>query len=601
MNGKKYLSLEEAAQLLGLRSDEVIRLREKGELRGFADRGTWKFKSDDIAEYRRSQQPDSDPDLAIMDDFDDEESHQTKVIHRGIDAKSDSDVRLIASDTPKKKVLSGSSGEVDAMELHSSDSDVRLVEQKSKAGKKGSDSDVKIVKPKAETESDSDSDVKMVSKTAPNADSDSDVKVLRSRRDPSLPGSDSDVQTVDSDSDVKPADSDSDVRMAESDSDVRIAGSDSDIKLANSDSDVRLASLSGSDSDVKLISKSDPETDSDSDVKLLLRGKRGDTSQDLPLMPVDFDLDSSDDAPLPLAGKDSTVMFAGRDSGIKLSGDSGIKLSGDSGIKLAGDSGIKLAGDSGIKLAGDSGIQLAEDSGVQLIQPADSGISLEGMDSAVRFADSGITMGADSGIRLGGSSGNNLTEGKPKKRKGESDTILKGLSSKDIHRDDFDSTSPMLLPADEELSDELDFSDTSELQAMSESDQSVVLFEDEEDEAPAPKSKKKPASDSDLFEEADDELEMTDADLSDGDEFGDLDFDDRGDDLDESFSAGSSREESISVRKVVAKEVEWGTDVFFLLFTSICVLIVGSMVSADLLRTVWAKGLIRRSILVLPG
>jgi len=38
MASKKYLSLEEAASLLKVKTEELIRLREKGDIRGFADR-----------------------------------------------------------------------------------------------------------------------------------------------------------------------------------------------------------------------------------------------------------------------------------------------------------------------------------------------------------------------------------------------------------------------------------------------------------------------------------------------------------------------------------------------------------------------------------
>ena len=69
---KKYLSLEEAAEELGLQPEELIRLRERGEIRGFADRGTWKFKSDEVEEYHRRRQVDSDPDLPLLDFSDDE-------------------------------------------------------------------------------------------------------------------------------------------------------------------------------------------------------------------------------------------------------------------------------------------------------------------------------------------------------------------------------------------------------------------------------------------------------------------------------------------------------------------------------------------------
>ena len=82
---KKYLSLEEAASLLGISVDDVRRAREKGDLRGFQDRGSWKFREQDIDEFRRSQQADSSPDMPMLS------------ADGAIDlASSDSDVRLMA-------------------------------------------------------------------------------------------------------------------------------------------------------------------------------------------------------------------------------------------------------------------------------------------------------------------------------------------------------------------------------------------------------------------------------------------------------------------------------------------------------------------------
>ncbi len=45
---KKYYDLEEAAALLGMPKDQLNRLREQGQIRGFADRGTWKFRDEDV-------------------------------------------------------------------------------------------------------------------------------------------------------------------------------------------------------------------------------------------------------------------------------------------------------------------------------------------------------------------------------------------------------------------------------------------------------------------------------------------------------------------------------------------------------------------------
>ncbi|WP_010585716.1 DNA-binding protein [Schlesneria paludicola] len=558
---KKYLSLEEAAIQLRIKTEELIRLREKGEIRGFADRGTWKFKADDIAEFRRRSQPDSDPDLPMIDDADenDEIGNQPTVVRRALGIDSDSDVRLVSAEDPSKKRLSGSSADIASIDLQKSDSDIRLVEP-ARAPKKGSDSDVTIVKPKPLGKADSDSDVRMI--------------------DAGLPDSDSDVKLVDSG-----------VSLVDSDSDVRLARSDSDVRMAQSDSDVRLAPLMESDSDVKLIGGKSLESDSDSDVMLLPRSSRGGKSSgrkplDSDSGKIDFDLGDTDNS--------ASVLSDANDSAVTLSGDSG----------------IRLAGDSGVALAGDSGIRLSEDSGVQLMQPADSGISLEGLDSGIRFADSGVKFGDDSGIKLASaSSGSNL--GKKPKKSGSSKN-LKGKARDDIEatspllfsegdEDDLDSTAPLLSPIDSgEVSasdlSEFDASDTSEMQMLGDSGQSVVIFEDDEEDAPpvGRKKNKKTVEDSifevdDADEEPLEELEVSDEDLS-GNDFDDLAFDDGDDAGDESFSEGSSQFEITSLRKApVKQEVEWSTGFCGLLFASLCVLIVGSLVSADLLRVVWAQ------------
>lgn len=568
---KKYLSLEEAATELGLKPDELIRLREKGQVRGFADRGTWKFKADDIDEYRRSQQPDSDPDLPMFDDSDDYEMDTGAT--RQIDImKSDSDVRLVPLDESKKRLLSGSSAELSAIQLQSSDSDVRLVEDPRMSKKKSSDSDVKMVKPKSGLKSDSDSDVKIVNKDPTESDSDSDVKLLQSL----VPDSDSNVRMADSDSDVKMAASDSDVRLAP------LTSREDESRMLASDSDVRLSPLLDSDSDVKMIGKPSLKRDSDSDVLLLPR-----------------DMTGGSDPQLPLGPGDSSVTLAG-DSGIKLASGSGVRMKDDSGISLAGDSGIALGGDSGIRLGGDSGIRLSEDSGIQLLQPADSGISLEG-DSGIRFADdSGISVGPDSGIKLSGSPSGG------KKRKGDSSRNLKG--GKSSSSDDIESTAPMLLSefdddrSAELLSGDFNASDTSELPSMADSGGNVEIFDDDDEaDTRTLPSKKKPVSDASLFEIDEEgeeevtmpleELEVSEEDLHEDSDFNALDFDASDEIMDDSFAGGSSElGYSGAQRKIaVSREVEWSAGTFGLLLLSVTMLTVGSIVSADLLRTVWAR------------
>lgn len=339
MSTKKYLSLEEAAALLKLKSDELIRLREKGDVRGFADRGTWKFKSEDIEELKRRQQPDSNPEVPMISEVDDELGRQQTVITKGRGGASDSDVRLVPDDQMRSK-LAGSSAEIPA--LADSDSDVRLSGEATQ--ELPSDSDVKLVTPKME--------------------------------------SDSDVKLLDTDSDVKISDSDSDVRLAPplpSDSDVKLVERGAK-KKRSSDSDVTLlprgakggkpagketidfddASLTGSES--VLLEDSGMALMSDSGIRL-----GGGSSIRLP----------GDSGIALTAPADSGILLEGAgESGFPLQGDSGMsEHSSDSDIAIDDESGVSLETDSGIQLGGeDSGIRLDADSGIRLTDAPRSGV-----------------------------------------------------------------------------------------------------------------------------------------------------------------------------------------------------------------------------------
>lgn len=288
MSSKKYLTLEEAAAILKIKTDELIRLREKGDVRGFADRGTWKFKAEDVEELHRRRQPDSNPEVPMLADDDDLLSRQPTIITKGRGAASDSDVRLVPDDRMSAK-LTGSSAEMPV--LADSDSDVRLSDTPARAVP--SDSDVQLVAPKSMT---------------------------------------------DSDSDVRLTDSDSDVRLtADSDSDVRLApplASDSDVKLVE-----RGGKKKSSDSDVTLLPKAGSKSGKGKGL-IDFDASGGDSDS---VLLEDSGMAHASDSGITLE-EDSGIRLGG-DSGIKLEEDSGIRLGGDSGIKLAGaDSGIKLSG-----------------------------------------------------------------------------------------------------------------------------------------------------------------------------------------------------------------------------------------------------------------
>ena len=208
---KKYLSLEETATSLGVSREELIRMREKGEIRGFADRGTWKFREEDVQQVRRSRQADSDPDVPMFVDnaeddsaimIGDEVSEQPTIIRKGGDdlSSSDSEVKLmgsIADDLP------GMSSETEVRPVSlDSDSDVKLVgaetesgiinialDADSKLGIGGSDSGkFDFTADPVAGDLDSDSDVALVS------DSSGEIDMSAAGRQ--VIGSDSDVRLV---------------------------------------------------------------------------------------------------------------------------------------------------------------------------------------------------------------------------------------------------------------------------------------------------------------------------------------------------------------------------------------------------------------------
>ena len=165
---KKYLSIEEAAEMLGIPKEELNRLRSRGDIRGFSDRGTFKFKEEDVEELGRRLQPSSEPDLQMLDGEDD-----SSVL--------DEDPASSEDDAPSiiRRLSAGGGGanedESDPIgsifddfgnnDLGSSDSDVRLVMDERLDAKHSSDPDVML------DMGESDSDVRLTD------DSDSDVKI----------------------------------------------------------------------------------------------------------------------------------------------------------------------------------------------------------------------------------------------------------------------------------------------------------------------------------------------------------------------------------------------------------------------------------------
>jgi hypothetical protein len=575
---KKYLTLEEAAQMLGMAPDELVRYRERSEIRGFADRGTWKFKSEDVEEFARSRDADSSPEVPILDDKPKAKSPAAgdSGIRKGggsgrFNKASDSDVRLLLDDTlvPGGK---DSDPEVVLSQLGTSDSDVRLVEDVGGLVDSGSDSDVKLI-----STSSTEMDLSPKGGGSSSDASDSDVQLIGGGASAKRPkggssGGSSDTSSTDaSDSDVQliAADSDSDVRLAKpekksngprSDSDVRLVGTD-DLATIGSESDIRLATGAGSSLD--------------------MTGGSASTGKSSIVLTDSASDDSSAD--------ESSVLL----------GDSGIALDTGSAMKVGAGS----SADSGITLQSlaDSGISLEKvDSGIGLAGPMDSGIALDA-DSGIALEkeDSGIALDSESGIRLA-DSGTKKDKGKKKDKKKEGDRTAPLMELGDDEEDSTQVEVPTL--EDEEGGYSLEGGKTDKT--------NVVLFaeDDEEDAAPArpaasARGKKGRADDSFALQEsgvefAEAEDFSDDADLEVAEdvltEEGDLDeidvFEPAEEDFDSSAQSGESHSEiapAITLRSAAPVEAPWDGLTFAGLAVSSVFLLLAGVVMFDLVRTMW--------------
>ena len=520
---KKYLSIEEAAERLGLSTDKLTRCREKGDIRGFADRGTWKFKADDVEEYARRQQADSDPAVPLFDadDAASGDAAQDTIVDSAF--VLDDENALAEQPTIVRESLSDDLPLTDG----TSDSDVRLVFDDSLVGDTDTDPEVPLV-----AAPESDSDTSLPDDFALATDSDSDVQLIAS-------DSDSDVSLVEE----PPAlgDSDSDVKIAgsSSDSDVRLVADDA----AESDSDVKLLDT-GSDSDVKLIAPD--QHDSDSDVALVST-----TDSDIsPMLNLDEDITEQPSAP--------TLA----DSDVSLGAGSGISLEGPA------DSGISLEGDDSITLEIDSGITLAEEEeGITLAETDDSGIALQTDVSAGGGDDSVQTIPL---LRSDGDADDDLDETMLEVPLLDSDDDNSSEFELGALEDDGDADTSVLLFDDDEEPDEL--AETM-VKKSGEMDLDGDDFDLDASEA---------EFDDDDFDVADDvvgeddELDVFDADDEDFEESFET-----GESHAEFVAPARGRAAAVPI------EADWGAATFVGLTISALMMCVCGLVMYDLVRTMW--------------
>lgn len=341
---KKFLSVEEAVSEFGLDPAKLQSLVDAGELRALADRGSWKYRRDELEQLIQSgrlpaQHPAGDgaPPSSTTEDFAFLEIDEQALEEGATAIKSEAD-----SESSSPEIIGPDTG-------FASDGEIMLIE---------SDPEVEVVMPGSSSSSE-----------IPVASSLSELGIVIQDEPKAAPG----VATDESSIIIGAGDSTLD--------------SDSDVKVA-SDSDVKVVKEAGSSADVPVLGVSDHDI-------------RGDSSI---ITPADGSSIISSDSDVRIADSGISLEQGTPASGITLETDSGISLQPDSGITLepSADSGLSLeaAADSGISLepASDSGLTLeaAADSGISLEAGTDSGISLEAGDSGLSLTD------ADSGIRLSG-------------------------------------------------------------------------------------------------------------------------------------------------------------------------------------------------------
>src|ERR1043165_7159721 len=65
-----YYTLQEAAQFLSISLDELKAIAQKNQIRSFQDRGTLRFRIQDIQELQRQRLGNSDPEMMVLGDAD---------------------------------------------------------------------------------------------------------------------------------------------------------------------------------------------------------------------------------------------------------------------------------------------------------------------------------------------------------------------------------------------------------------------------------------------------------------------------------------------------------------------------------------------------
>ncbi|MDA7904817.1 helix-turn-helix domain-containing protein [Rhodopirellula sp.] len=336
-----YLTLEEAAQKLGVPADQLVDLRSQGKVRGFRDGASWKFPDNEIERLA-----DEMADGGLLDG----EGSDLGIGGDPIASGQGSDVNLVASrgDDADVQVVSGESDleisedllEIDSAELQLNDPAIMH---------DSAQLDLAIEPNAGSTGPVTDQELKEISESHP------DVVA------PEVGGGEGSGSMLDLESELSlQAGSDLSFASGEPDEDSgeELIGADDDSAMDVLGSDIDPAgsqASSGGVSSLELMSDLDEPAD--------LMGSRGsDVLSELDLLGSE---------------KSGSGVISG-DSGSLLGSGLGSGLGSSLGDVLADDELVIADDDDDLVISGaGSDISVAGDSGINLMSPSDSGLSLE--------------------------------------------------------------------------------------------------------------------------------------------------------------------------------------------------------------------------------
>jgi excisionase family DNA binding protein len=308
-----YVSIEQAAKILGISNEELVEMRSRGEIFGYRDGTSWKFKEEEIERVQAELQGD-----AL-----DEEAGGSSILvsERQVGPSGSKTGSTIGKDPNSSEIGIGS--------------DLKLMGDDSRVG-----SDVKLV-----ADPKSGSGVRLVQQPAAN----SDLNLANEIKQGSDLDLGSDLKLIDDDavsSGVKPSSGsgvlDSKVKMGPGSSPIG-SGLGSELELSEDDEDDLVL---GSDSGVGLASESGINLMSPSDSGLSL-----------------------EDEPLDLAGTGISGLDLGGEVGSGVGSNAG-SASGVSG--LGSGALVDFSQGEEFQLTPSGGIEADEDSGSQVIELEDS-------------------------------------------------------------------------------------------------------------------------------------------------------------------------------------------------------------------------------------